>query len=172
VRKLKKTTVARPGNGRPPGGRPSPEDLETAAEEGPFRQGHVMALLVTIFTLRRERDRQGLTLAEVSERSGLDKGLLSRLENGRILNPTVSTLWRYAEAIGARVALAAEGVPVNARSPPGPLRGDGPGRRRENEAPRPEAVVSGWPPRGGRSRQVAPFGGDQASRTRSHAAVG
>ena len=39
------------------------------------------------------------------------------------------------------------------------------GRRiQSNEAPRPEAEVSGRPPRGGRSRQLAPFGGRQGSR--------
>ena len=32
-------------------------------------------------------------------------------------------------------------------------------QHRLNEAPRPEAEVSGRPPRGGRSRPVAPFGG-------------
>jgi len=32
--------------------------------------------------------------------------MLSRLENGKILNPTLGTLWRYAEAIGARIKLA------------------------------------------------------------------
>jgi len=32
--------------------------------------------------------------------------MLSRLENGKILNPTLGTLWCYAEAIGARIKLA------------------------------------------------------------------
>jgi transcriptional regulator with XRE-family HTH domain len=38
----------------------------------------------------------------------MDKGMLSRLENGKLLNPTLATLWRYAEAIGARIKLEAE----------------------------------------------------------------
>src|SRR5262245_66607594 len=35
----------------------------------------------------------------------------------------------------------------------------------ENEAPRPEAEVSGRPPRGGRFREVAPAGGVDLNRT-------
>ncbi len=60
-----------------------------------------MAPLSTIAALKQERDRRGLSLAEVSERSGLDKGMLSRLENGKILNPTLATLWRYTAAVEA-----------------------------------------------------------------------
>ncbi len=73
-----------------------------------------MAFLSAVAVLKRERDRSGLTLAEVSERSGLDKGMLSRLENGKILNPTMTTLWRYAEAIGMRVALRVEPLTASA----------------------------------------------------------
>ena len=36
--------------------------------------------------------------------------MLSRLENGKILNPTVTTLWRYAEAVGMTLKLTAERV--------------------------------------------------------------
>ena len=63
---------------------------------------------MVIARLKRERQRRGLSLADVSERSGMDKGMLSRLENGKLLNPTLATLWRYAEAIGARIKLEAE----------------------------------------------------------------
>ena len=58
---------------------------------------------------------QGLSLAEVSGRSGLDKAMLSRLENGKVLNPTVATLWRYAEAVGMSLKLSAEKVPSRGR---------------------------------------------------------
>ena len=94
--------------------RPTLDDLTAAGWEGPTRHGDVMALLSAVATLRKERERLGLTLADLSDRSGLDKGMLSRLENGKILNPTVTTLWRYAEAIGARITLAVETVPAHA----------------------------------------------------------
>jgi hypothetical protein len=89
--------------------KPSLDDLDASGDyEGPYRHGDVMSFLSAVATLRRERERRGLTLAEVSDRSGLDKGMLSRLENGKILNPTLTTLWRYAEAIGATIALVVE----------------------------------------------------------------
>ena len=69
-----------------------------------------MALLSTLATLKQERERRGLSLAEVSERSGMDKAMLSRLENGKILNPTITTLWRYAEAVDMALKLSAEKV--------------------------------------------------------------
>lgn len=53
--------------------------------------------------LRAHRERAGLSLAAVAERSGIDQAALSRLENGRG-NPTVHTLTRYARAIGGRMA--------------------------------------------------------------------
>ncbi len=97
--------------------RPSLDDLIASGEyDGPFRHGDVMALLVALATLKQERERRGLSLADVSERSGLDKGMLSRLENGKILNPTVSTLWRYAESLGMALTITAEKVASNVKA--------------------------------------------------------
>ncbi|MFI5459101.1 MAG: helix-turn-helix domain-containing protein [Isosphaerales bacterium] len=97
--------------------RPGPEDLIDSGDyEGPYRQGNIMALLSAIAELKRRRDERGLSLTDVSERSGLDRGMLSRLENGKILNPTMATLWRYADAIGAQVSLAVEPLPLGTHS--------------------------------------------------------
>jgi ribosome-binding protein aMBF1 (putative translation factor) len=52
--------------------------------------------------LRQERERAGLSLAEVTQRSGIDAPALSRLENGQNPNPTLATLSRYAQALGKR----------------------------------------------------------------------
>jgi len=35
-------------------------------------------------------------------------------KNGTLLNPTMSTFWRYAEAIGARIKLGVEAEPAEA----------------------------------------------------------
>src|SRR4051794_6549472 len=95
--------------------KPSLDDLTSSGDyDGPFRHGDVMALLSAVAAIKRDRERRGLTLAEVSERSGLDRGMLSRLENGKILNPTITTLWRYAEAVGSRVSLVVEDEPARA----------------------------------------------------------
>ena len=66
--------------------------------------GDLVAFRRFIMSLRRERERLGLSLAEVSQRAGIDKGALSRLENGQQLNPTVNTLARYARALGKALA--------------------------------------------------------------------
>lgn len=52
--------------------------------------------------LRLERERRGLSLADLSERTGMDRAALSRLETGKT-NPTVATLARVAAALGARL---------------------------------------------------------------------
>jgi ribosome-binding protein aMBF1 (putative translation factor) len=97
--------------------RPGLEDLTASGDfEGPFRQGNIMALLSVVAELRRQREERGLSLADVSNRSGLDRALVSRLENGKILNPTMSTLWRYADAIGSQVSLAVEPLPIGTDS--------------------------------------------------------
>jgi ribosome-binding protein aMBF1 (putative translation factor) len=88
---------------------PGQDELVASGDyDGPFRQGDIMTLLSALATLKRERERQGLSLAEISDRSGLDKGMISRLENGKILNPTVNTLWKYANAVGMTVSMSAE----------------------------------------------------------------
>jgi DNA-binding XRE family transcriptional regulator len=62
--------------------------------------GDLVAFRRFIMSLRRERERLGLSLREVAERAGIDKGALSRLENGQQFNPTVNTLTRYVRALG------------------------------------------------------------------------
>jgi ribosome-binding protein aMBF1 (putative translation factor) len=67
--------------------------------------GDLVAFRRFVMSLRRERERQGLSLADVAERARIDKAALSRLENGQQLNPTVNTLARYARALGKSLAL-------------------------------------------------------------------
>jgi DNA-binding XRE family transcriptional regulator len=57
-----------------------------------------------VFELKKAREAAGLSLAEVAERSGIDKAALSRLENGVHDNPTVETLMRYAAAVGKKLS--------------------------------------------------------------------
>ena len=54
----------------------------------------------TVACLRAERERLGLSLADVEEQSGLRRSVLSRLENDKTTNPTFLTLQRYAAALG------------------------------------------------------------------------
>jgi hypothetical protein len=60
---------------------------------------HVMGVL------RAERERLGLSLADIYERSGIDRAALSRLENDTESNPTLTTLERYAAAVGRKMVV-------------------------------------------------------------------
>ena len=57
----------------------------------------------TVAALRLERERQGLSLADINERTGIDRAALSRLENNEDANPTLATLERYADAVGKQI---------------------------------------------------------------------
>ena len=54
-------------------------------------------------SLRRERSRVGLSLAEVARRAGIAKSTLSQLESGAG-NPSVETLWALGVALGVPFA--------------------------------------------------------------------
>ena len=57
----------------------------------------------TFALLKAERERQGLTLADLEAKTGINKPALSRLENADEVNSTVSTLCRVAEALGKTI---------------------------------------------------------------------
>jgi ribosome-binding protein aMBF1 (putative translation factor) len=61
-------------------------------------------LAQALSALRAERERQGLSLADVSERSGIDRATISKLETGKLPNPTVSTLRAVARALDKRLS--------------------------------------------------------------------
>ncbi len=56
--------------------------------ERPFRE--------LIAALRSERERQGLSLADIAKRTGMDRAAIHKLEIGLNSNPTHATLTRYA----------------------------------------------------------------------------
>jgi hypothetical protein len=58
--------------------------------------------------LRAEREKQGLSLADMQQRSGLGRAAICRLENLVDANPTIGTLDRIAEALGKRLVIGLE----------------------------------------------------------------
>jgi ribosome-binding protein aMBF1 (putative translation factor) len=66
------------------------------------------SLLDFLATLRQLRERQGLSLTDVSERSRIDRATISKLETGKVANPTYATLRALAGALGKRLALGLE----------------------------------------------------------------
>jgi ribosome-binding protein aMBF1 (putative translation factor) len=70
---------------------------------GTLNQQSFTAILTLAARFKAERESQGLTLAQVAERMGIDAPALSRLETGKMLNPTLATLHKWAEALGRRL---------------------------------------------------------------------
>lgn len=66
------------------------------------------ALLDVLAALRRERERQGLSLTDVMERSKIDRTTINKIENGKVPNPTYSTMKAYAKALGLRLTWTIE----------------------------------------------------------------
>jgi len=90
---------------------PSPEELIASGEGTSFDlRGEYRQLRPFLEEMKRAREAAGLTLADVSRRSGIDQPALSRLETGHNKNPTLDTLWRYAAAIGRRLVLTTEAI--------------------------------------------------------------
>lgn len=64
--------------------------------------------------LRQERQRQGLSVSVLSQRSGVSFGLISQLERG-LGNPSYLALKRLAEALGIPLARLLEGGSIRDR---------------------------------------------------------
>ena len=81
---------------------------ELARDIEAFRQEFPPAvdreLIEALAALRSERERQGLSLTDMAERTGIDRATISKLETGKIPNPTISTLRTYAKALGRKLA--------------------------------------------------------------------
>jgi DNA-binding XRE family transcriptional regulator len=84
--------------------KPSLQQLIESGDADPAMPlGRYLELRLALETLKKAREAAGLSLADVAERSGIDKAALSRLENGVHDNPTVDTLMRYAAALGKKL---------------------------------------------------------------------
>ena len=75
-------------------------------------QGEYWNIRKALLGLKRARERQELSLADLSKATGMDPSAISRLENGVQGNPTVSTLARYAKALGKRLQISFVDVPT------------------------------------------------------------
>jgi DNA-binding phage protein len=98
--------------------------LQTLIERGEIDPERIMtlaaeeSLLKGLAELKRAREDRGLSLSEISRRSGIELASLSRLEGGKNPNPTFETLSRYAHALGLRLelSLVESEVPVGGQS--------------------------------------------------------
>jgi ribosome-binding protein aMBF1 (putative translation factor) len=88
---------------------PTASELLTAQERtdaAPF----YFVLREYIRQLKQAREAAGLTLADVSARTGMAVESLSRLETGAQTNPTWKTLGLYAGAVGKQPRLNADAL--------------------------------------------------------------
>jgi hypothetical protein len=112
--------------------RPSLEDLVRTGACDPdaiMTMGMYFDVQRALQALKRERLQRGVSIGDVAARSGLDRAVVSRLENGKQDNPTVATLMRYAAAIGKRFLWSYEDLSTKSIG-----RSEKPGRRRTSRA--------------------------------------
>jgi DNA-binding XRE family transcriptional regulator len=69
-----------------------------------------------ILKLREERERLGLSLSQVRQRSSIGREALCKLENDLEPNPTIKTLARYADALGLEIDISFRPKPQEASS--------------------------------------------------------
>ena len=90
--------------------KPTRAQLEASGEYGPgMPTVTYFAIMAFLKRMRELREAAGLSLADVAERTGMDKAFLSRLETGRG-NPTLDTLARYAAALGKRAVFGLDNL--------------------------------------------------------------
>ena len=65
----------------------------------PVTLGAYLNLRLLVGNLRKLREEVQMSLSEVARKSGMDKAMLSRLENGRVANPGIETISRYLDAL-------------------------------------------------------------------------
>jgi DNA-binding Xre family transcriptional regulator len=81
--------------------KPTIEELVARGELSgqPIPLSTYLNLRLIIRNLRTIREQANLSLADISQRSGMDKAMLSRLENGHVANPGIETISRYLDAM-------------------------------------------------------------------------
>jgi len=92
---------------------------ELVAEELPDLQAraqtrlHELREASELFSeLRKVREAQGLSLADIQRLTGIDRSALSKLERGERVNFTMDTLTRYAAAVGKHVVFELADVDI------------------------------------------------------------
>jgi ribosome-binding protein aMBF1 (putative translation factor) len=82
------------------------KDLPGLVERHHERMATLDQLHELLLQLKAAREAKGLSLSDLTERTGMDRSALSKLEAGQRANPTVETLVRYAEAVGKRLIVS------------------------------------------------------------------
>ncbi|HEX7377530.1 MAG TPA: helix-turn-helix transcriptional regulator [Pirellulales bacterium] len=95
--------------------KPALDELVASGEyTPPIKQAEYWELMKTAAALKQAREEAGISLRQMAERMAMDVGALSRLENGVNSNPTLETLFRYANSLGKKVLVQLVDLPKNA----------------------------------------------------------
>jgi DNA-binding Xre family transcriptional regulator len=122
-RTAKETAKLRADRERYQRDKPSPEQLLAEGGHKEFvALGELMFIHQVMASLKKERERQGLTLAELSTRTGIDQAALSKLETGSNSNPTLETLYRIALALGKVITCVLQDAPAGTSGQQRPAR--------------------------------------------------
>jgi DNA-binding XRE family transcriptional regulator len=114
--------------------KPSLDDLIRTGDCDPdavMTMGMYFDVQRALQALKRERQRCGISISDVARQSGLDRAVVSKLENGKQDNPTVATLMRYAAALGKRFLWSYEDL-ASAQPTANGSRGAAPPRKRKS----------------------------------------
>ena len=57
----------------------------------------------TILCIKSAREKSGMTQDQLSEKSGVNRSLLSQLETGALKNTSTNTLLKIANALGCKI---------------------------------------------------------------------
>ena len=94
------------------------EELIAAGDiDEPVTQGTFLELSNLVARLKACRETKGLSLREVSARSGLDHSFLLRLEQGWNNNPPLDSLFRYALTLDRSIVMGIEEIESADESP-------------------------------------------------------
>jgi DNA-binding phage protein len=99
--------------------KPTPEQLlAEGGHEHFIRHGDLLMFHCLMFELRKERERQKLTIAQLAEMTGIDQSALSRLETYKNANPTFQTVSRIAAALGKFITFSLTDAAKKSRKAP------------------------------------------------------
>ncbi|MCI0376900.1 MAG: helix-turn-helix transcriptional regulator [Gemmataceae bacterium] len=86
--------------------RPAPEKLLASGDySAPVPLGVYLKIKQLMHQLKQARAKARLSLADLAERTEIDRGYLSKLENMQQANTTLETASRIAEALGLEIRL-------------------------------------------------------------------
>jgi DNA-binding Xre family transcriptional regulator len=93
--------------------KPTPEQLLAEGGHKEFVPlGELILLHQLMASLKKERQRQRVSLAALARRTGIDQAALSRLETGTNANPTLDTLYRIAVALDKEIICGLKDFPA------------------------------------------------------------